>query len=266
MADQEFHIPVAYPDDKTPPQSYQDVNNQGFDIPFELQVNEEPSSHQDFINNQVSSDEEYARQLAKELGAENQAQAFSDYEDFQPSSNKPSPSPPSSSNNNDSVRHHQDMVNIQYQSEQFKKERDLARQERDENKRRAEQERLNRESTERTLNAVKANRKYDWEKDRRLKILGLNLLPSTYDGFRRTSMEDKINDLIKKELQKETQSSKEKSDSEMLSLVKTLIKKNTPTRKPRKKSVKKKSVKKKSAKKKPVKKKSAKKKSAKKNR
>jgi hypothetical protein len=231
------------------------MSDQGFDIndipiPLAFPADDNPLEG-DAIQNQISSDEEFARGIAEEDGVD-QAQALSDYEDTPPNR------PPSPSNNDAQESQRQERVNIQHQSDSFKKERDQAIRDRDFNRRRAEQEHSDRLQTEQTLSNVRANRDYNWDKDRRLRLLGLGLLPSAYDGFRKTSMEDKINELIKKELNKETTTSKEKTDSELMSLVKTLIKKNTPTRKPPKKKSKKKSVKKKS-KKKSVKKKPKKK-------
>jgi hypothetical protein len=108
---------------------------------------------------------------------------------------------------------------------------------------------------------LQANRSYDTTKENRLRLLGSQLIPTYSDLYYKNKVEDKINELIKKELTKETTSSKEKTDSEMLKLVKTLIRKSAP-KKSKKKSAKKKS-KKKSVKKKP-KKKSVKKKPKKK--
>ena len=93
------------------------------------------------------------------------------------------------------------------------------------------------------------------DKEQRLMSLGLRLLPSYTDTYYRKTVEEKISDLIKKDV------NKEKSDSEMLKLVKLLIKKSAPKKKSAKKKSKKKS-KKSAPKKKP--KKSAKKKSKKK--
>jgi hypothetical protein len=222
------------------------MSDQGFDInaiPIPLQPPADVlPSYDDVIQNQISSDEEFARGIAEGEGVD-QAQALSDYEDNPP--NRPS----SQSNNDAHERQQRERINMQQQSDIFKKERDQAIRDRDSNKRRADQEQSVRHQAEQTLSNVRANRDYNWDKDRRLRLLGLGLLPPAYDGFRRTSMEDKINELIKKELNKETTTSKEQTDNELMSLVKTLIKKNTPTRKPRRKKSKKKSAKKKSKKK-----------------
>jgi hypothetical protein len=233
------------------------MSDQGFDIndvpiPLALPSDDIPS-YGDVIQDQISSDEEFARGIAEGDGVD-QAQALSDYEDNPPNSPSSPPNTPQQPNDDSQERHRQERDNMQHQSDSFKKERDQAIRDRDSNRRRADQEQSARLQTEQTLSNVRADRDYDWDKDRRLRLLGLGLLPPAYDGFRKTSMEDKINELIKKELNKETTTSKEKTDSELMSLVKTLIKKNTPARKSRKKKSKKKSVKKKSVKKKPKKK------------
>jgi hypothetical protein len=87
-------------------------------------------------------------------------------------------------------------------------------------------------------------RSYDIEKERRILSLGTRLIPAYEDIFYKNRIEEKINALIKKELQKETTSSKEKTDSELLKLVKTLITKNQPKKTSKKKVSKAKSKKK----------------------
>jgi hypothetical protein len=106
-----------------------------------------------------------------------------------------------------------------------------------------------------------SRREYDNAKERRLRLLGLDLLPYYSDDYKRQSMEEKVNELIKKELQKELTSTQKIPDSEMMKLVKTLIKKSVSKKKPKKNS-KKKNSKKKNSKKKP--KKNSKKKNSKK--
>jgi outer membrane biosynthesis protein TonB len=90
---------------------------------------------------------------------------------------------------------------------------------------------------------LSANRSYDTAKENRLRLLGSRLIPTYSDTYYKNTVEDKINELIKKELTKETTSVSPKTDSEMIKLVKTLIKKTTPkkksVKKPKKKSVKK---------------------------
>ena len=104
-------------------------------------------------------------------------------------------------------------------------------------------ERKDRLRAEYELRAEKNSRIYDFDKELRLKNLGLRLIPAYSDIYKRQTMEEKINDLIKKELEKETKSSKEKTDLELINLVKTLLKKKAPkkksVKKPKKKSVKK---------------------------
>ena len=63
---------------------------------------------------------------------------------------------------------------------------------------------------------------YDMERDGRLRLLGYNLLPKYSDLYYRNKVEEKINDLIKRELNKDT--TKEKTDAELLQLIKSLIK------------------------------------------
>ena len=112
---------------------------------------------------------------------------------------------------------------------------------------------------------LRSNREYDTIKENRLRLLGSRLiLPEYSDLYYRKKVEDKINELIKKELVKETTSDKPKTDNEMIKLVKTLIKKFSSAKTSKKKSAKKKSAKKKPSKKKSAKKKPSKKKSAKK--
>jgi hypothetical protein len=128
-----------------------------------------------------------------------------------------------------------------------------------------ERDRRSIENERRSLSAARSQlhterKLYDTEKERRLRLISYNLIPTYSDLYYKNILENNINSLIKKELTKETTASKEKTDSEMINLVKTLIDKSIP----KKKSAKKRSSKKKSAKKKSAKKKSAKKKSAKK--
>jgi hypothetical protein len=109
---------------------------------------------------------------------------------------------------------------------------------------------------------------YDRNKEYRLRNLLWDLIPA--DSYYRDILKDKINDILRRELMRETKTNDVKTDSEMVQIVKSLIKKSmssaprkTSRKKSAKKSSKKKSSKKKSAKKKSAKK-SAKKKSAKK--
>ena len=144
--------------------------------------------------------------------------------------------------------------------EKEKRERDH-RNEQEKN----ERDRRSIENERRSLSAARSQlhterKLYDTEKERRLRLISYNLIPTYSDLYYKNILENNINSLIKKELTKETTASKEKTDSEMINLVKTLIDKSIP----KKKSAKKRSAKKKSAKKKSAKKKSAKKKSAKK--
>ena len=91
-----------------------------------------------------------------------------------------------------------------------------------------------------TLNRNQAQynnmQEYDNAKERRLRLLGLDLLPYYSDNYKRQSMEEKVNELIKKELQKELTSTQKIPDSEMMKLVKTLIKKSVSKKKPKKNS------------------------------
>lgn len=102
------------------------------------------------------------------------------------------------------------------------------------------------------LHTIHIIRNYDINKERRLKKLSLILL-SSLDSQHKKEVEKKVGELIRKELEKETLLIKEKTDNEIMSLVKTLIKKTSPKKKlagnSKKKSAKKKSVKKKSVKK-----------------
>ena len=64
------------------------------------------------------------------------------------------------------------------------------------------------------------------EKEDRLRSLGSRLIPNYSDIYYKNQIGEKINDLIKKELIKESESNKEKTDNELMQLVKTLIKKS----------------------------------------
>ena len=66
---------------------------------------------------------------------------------------------------------------------------------------------------------------YDMERDGRLRLLGYNLLPKYSDLYYKNKVEEKINDLIKRELNNTT---KEKTDDELMQLVKKLIKESEP--------------------------------------
>jgi hypothetical protein len=66
---------------------------------------------------------------------------------------------------------------------------------------------------------------YDMERDGRLRLLGYNLLPKYSDLYYRNKVEEKINDLIKREL---NNTNKEKTDDELMQLVKKLIKESEP--------------------------------------
>lgn len=145
--------------------------------------------------------------------------------------------------------------------DQANKDRDQAKRDRDQANQERDRERSARQRADKTVNDL---RDYDNVKENRLISLGLRLLPNYSDIYRKQTMEEKVNDLIKKELQKETTSVKTKSDTDLMNLVKTLIKNSTSKKKSKKKSAKKKRSKKKSTPKKKSKKKSIKKKSKKK--
>jgi hypothetical protein len=66
---------------------------------------------------------------------------------------------------------------------------------------------------------------YDMERDGRLRLLGYNLLPNYSDIYYKNKVEEKINDLIKRELNNTT---REKTDDELMQLVKKLIKESEP--------------------------------------
>ena len=66
---------------------------------------------------------------------------------------------------------------------------------------------------------------YDMERDGRLRLLGYNLLPKYSDLYYKNKVEEKINDLIKREL---NNTNKEKTDDELMQLVKKLIKESEP--------------------------------------
>ena len=91
-------------------------------------------------------------------------------------------------------------------------------------------------------------RDYDYDRERRLRLLGLGLIPD--DSYMsKALLEDKVNELIKKELNKETTAPKPTTDEEMVKLIKIAIDADKPTKhsKP-KKSKKKKTSRKKTTK------------------
>ena len=103
------------------------------------------------------------------------------------------------------------------------------------------------------------NLEYDIARANRLKLIGLQLIPNSVNLIKQKSMEEKINELIKKELEKKE---KDKNDSEIMEKITKLLKLKSLNIN-NKKSSKKKSSKKKSKKK--SSKKKSKKKSSKKN-
>jgi hypothetical protein len=104
-------------------------------------------------------------------------------------------------------------------------------------------------------------RDYDYDRENRLRLLALGLIPD-FPYISKNNLEDKVNELIKKELKKDTTAAKPSTDEEMVKLIKIAIDSVEPKKKSSKKASK---PKKKSSKKasKP-KKKSSKKKSNKK--
>ena len=154
--------------------------------------------------------------------------------------------------------------------ELLKKESDLIKKENEESKKKYEdikkvnetavrydQMKRDYESVKREKDLLSNNLyrdRYDIDKERRLLNLGLNLIP--YTSINRNNLEDKIAQVVKQEMNKSVDT--QKNEEELLLLIKTLIKKSEPSRKPvrriKRKSAKK--SKKKSAKK--SKKKSAK--------
>lgn len=214
---------------------------------------------------QINSDAEMARKLQTHYDSDQGAQTLSDYEGNDPNlfdavaKEQARDRQLAAERERDDARKERTDAQQAHDKDRAEERRlrDEARKERDEVKKDRDRERAERQRAERTVRNL---RSYDDDKERRLRALGLRLLPTYSDLYRKQTMEEKINELIKKELQKETTSIKPKTDSELLSLVKTLIKKSASKKKP----VKKRSAKKKSAKKKPAKKRSKKKKSAKK--
>ena len=154
--------------------------------------------------------------------------------------------------------------------ELLKKESDLIKKENEESKKKYEDikkvnETVRYDQMKRDYESIKREKdllsnnlyrdRYDIDKERRLLNLGLNMIP--YTSINRNNLEDKIAQVVKQEMNKSVDT--QKNEDELLLLIKTLIKKSEPSRKPvrriKRKSAKK--SKKKSAKK--SKKKSAKK-------
>jgi hypothetical protein len=223
-----------------------------FDLPQMTAVPRvELPTYEESKQTQIESDKSYAMKLARD---ESMSDSESDSINFQSlrlnESNKVR-------NDNLSKDIELEKSRLYRESEQIKIERDRMKKYYDDtarNHHRDQTQQLYRE-------------KYDIEKERRLMNLGLNLIPShAYVG--RNILEDKIETLVKRELNKDNN---QRSESDLIELITSLVKKSAPTRRPPKKKsathsrpTKKKSAKKKSAKKKSAKKKSAKKKSAKK--
>ena len=109
-----------------------------------------------------------------------------------------------------------------------------------------------RQANEARSNSITRNiifRDYDYDRENRLRLLALGLIPD-FPYISKTSLEEKVNELIKKELKKDTTAVKPSTDEEMVKLIKVAIDSANPKKasKPKKKSSKKKSSKKKSSK------------------
>jgi hypothetical protein len=146
--------------------------------------------------------------------------------------------------------------------------RDLRdRADRDAREARELRERLNREVIERRRSEISAldterrllqaksalrneNTLYDIARAHKLRELGIKLLPEHFNTSSKSQLEEKVTELIKKELIKEGLSSVDKTDEELMKLVRNLISKSSKKKSSKKKSSKKKSSKKKSSKKK----------------
>jgi hypothetical protein len=192
---------------------------------------------------QMESDEEMARKLARE-----DYQSDSDADTIQIEGMRLDEMHKKKEQERDQERQNKEQERkLEYENKdrerenKHQRERDQDRQDRDYMKRQYDNVRSDRDYLRRA---------YDNDKESRLRTIGLSLLPS-YTSYEKSRMTDKINELIKRELKKESLNQPEKTDVELIGLVKSLIKKTAPQRNPRKKS-KKKSVKK--SKKKSVKK------------
>ena len=147
---------------------------------------------------------------------------------------------------------HQQQIEDQRQQQQQQQQiedKHLQQQQQQIEKQRQQQQQIERQQKQIERQQMNINE----NKERRWTILGKKLLPSYSDLYYKNQMEEKINELIQKQLRAESNGNKEKTDIELLKLIKELIDKSA--KKPKKKSAKK--PKKKSAKK--PKKKSAKK-------
>jgi hypothetical protein len=220
-----------------------------FDLPGELPPPLPPlPSYEDLKIQQMRNDEEYARNLSREeSGSDSDSDAL-----------KVQGSLLGDFNNERDTNRDRERANLKRESEQLKRERDQMKIESDTMRRSYDS--ANRERN--NANTQLYREKYDNEKERRLRDFGLNLIPHQ-SIIGRNFLENKIEQLVKRELKR---GDDQKSESELSELIKSLIKKSTTSRKPisKKKSSKKKEPNKKSSKKKAPKKKSSKKKAPKK--
>jgi hypothetical protein len=89
-------------------------------------------------------------------------------------------------------------------------------------------------------------KRYDQEKEDRILRIALGLLPPSYnDSYIKSELENKIEDIIKKQLEREQKGSTEKSESELVQIIKSLLNQKKPKSKKNPKSKKKSNSKKK---------------------
>jgi hypothetical protein len=185
--------------------------------------NSSDEKHIDPDTPNTSGDELLARQLQNHFNNESQ-QNLSDY----------ASNPPASPQLRDIIsqervadRRREVEQRKEREYNQAKQERDLARRERD--------------AIQQTLDTNRTQKAYDMNKELRLQELSQRLIPTYSDIYNKESMKDRINKLIKKELNKETTLEKEKTDMELVNIMKSLIKKPKKrlVKKPKKTSAKK---------------------------
>ena len=104
-----------------------------------------------------------------------------------------------------------------------------------------------RQANEARSNSVTRNiifRDYDYDRENRLRLLALGLIPD-FPYISKSNLEEKLTEIIKKELKKDTTAAKPSTDEEMVKLIKVAIDSAEPKKasKPKKKSSKKKSTK-----------------------
>ena len=182
-----------------------------FDLPIATLA---PPPYEDQKTDQIRSDEEYARQLARE---DSHSDSDIDAIKFQGSLlddlNK---------ERDDSIEKERN-ASREKEREQLRRESEQNIRERDQIKKSYDDARRERDQAQTQL----YREKYDIDKERRLRNLGLNLIPS-YSTVSKNFLDDKIENLVKRELKR---GDDQKSESELMDLIKSLVEKSTTRRK-----------------------------------